>query len=87
MSPGLPASQEECGVQGVGTLRGDWSPCGGRAGAADLSDFLPVLPGATALYLLSNLLPWAACCSVSLDLRQCPVPSQVRTGASAPGSE
>lgn len=32
MSPGLPASREECGVQGVGTLRRDWSPCGEAGG-------------------------------------------------------
>ncbi|XP_070310264.1 very long chain fatty acid elongase 7-like [Odocoileus virginianus] len=66
---------EECGVQGVGALRGDRSPCERRARAADPSDFLPVLPGAAALYFLSNPSPGLSA-ALSLDLRQRPVPGQ-----------
>lgn len=75
------------GCRAWGPLEGTGLLAWGRAGAADPSDLLPVLPGAAALYLLSNPLPWAACCSVSPDLRQRPFPRQGRTGASAPGSE
>lgn len=85
MSPSCPPLRKSVGCRAWDPKRGLVS-LRGEGGAADPSDFLPVLPGAAALYLLSNPSPGLSA-AVSLDLRQCPVPGQVRTGASAPGSE
>lgn len=65
----LPLGKEH-GVQGVGTLRaGRWSPCGGGRGL--LTRLTSSRSSRSRRPLPSEQLPpWAACCSVSLDLRQ-----------------